>query len=74
MRLQSFAHMSEMEAREEWVDINFQNPTNFETMRSRLESPPQQDVPMDLSPQEYLDALLPSRSQLLQMIRNNLQL
>ena len=60
MRLNSHAYLSKLEADEAWVDINFRDLTDSEAVWSTLERTPPQDLPMDLTPQEYLHAILPS--------------
>lgn len=62
MRLNSHAYLSKLEADEEWVDIKFNDLSDSEIVWSRLECSPPQDLPMDLTPKEYLQALLPSKS------------
>ena len=61
MRLNSYAYLSKLEADEDWVDIKFRDLSNDENVWSKLEAGPKDDLPMDLTPREYLSALLPSK-------------
>ena len=67
MRLNSHAYISKLEADEEWVDIDYTDLTNSESLWSILDRVPLQDVPMDLTPEEYLHAILPSESTILRL-------
>ena len=60
MRLNSHAYLSKLEADEEWVNIDFRDLSNCERVWSKLDNAPDQELPMDLSPEEYFLALLPS--------------
>lgn len=62
MRLNSYAYLSKLEADEDWLDIKFRDLSSDNSVWSKLENVPAHDLPMDLTPREYLAALLPSES------------
>jgi hypothetical protein len=59
MRLNSHAYLSKLEADEEWTDIRIRDLSRDRVAWGKLESGSKQDLPMDMSREEILAAILP---------------
>lgn len=65
MRLRSYAHLMQMEEQEPWKDLRLHSSASNPARKLRSENllrPQERVLPMSMSPEAYLAALVPGES------------